>query len=76
MSYCIRQQKIPTIPVFDNYRSPEFDWELGQIERIRLISESQKLQRFGKLALLFNHAGIEWKNKRRMDIIFSGLEIE
>jgi len=61
--------------VFDDFCLPELDWELGLIKNIQLLSDSPELSQIGSLSLLFNHVCIEWKNKRRMDIIFSGLEI-
>lgn len=60
---------------FDNFNLPRAKWEAGELSHIKLENDPRYLARFGPLAILFNHVEIEWKNKRVMDVVFSGLEL-
>jgi hypothetical protein len=52
----------------------EINWGLNEISRAALLSDDS-LNRYGSLPIPFQHMVFYWEGERRLDIIFSELEI-
>jgi hypothetical protein len=51
------------------------DWGISEVASIRLEEDSLFLSKYRHLAIPFHHLTCWWENDRRIDIVFSELEI-
>jgi hypothetical protein len=56
--------------------NPEaMNWGMNEISWIRIRDDEKFLKPYKELPITFHHAAISWENGRRIDIVFSELEI-
>ena len=51
------------------------NWGSGEVSLIRLENSESLLEKYGSRPVPFYHAAILWESERRMDVVFSELEI-
>ena len=57
-------------------RPSELNWGLSEVSTVRLVDDEQVLARYQALALPVHHLQCNWDGERRIDIVFSTLEVE
>lgn len=58
-------------------QSEQINWGLNEVAAIRIVEDSELLDRYSKLPKDFHHMAVLWErgSSRRIDVIFSELEI-
>jgi hypothetical protein len=53
----------------------ELNWGLSEVSSVRVLDENQFLSKYQSLAIPLHHLRCNWEGRRRLDVVFSTLEV-
>ncbi|MDP1857259.1 MAG: hypothetical protein Q8K82_01230 [Gemmatimonadaceae bacterium] len=61
--------------VYMTLHPEELNWGLSEVSSVRLLDEEHRLSKYQALPVPFHHLSFNWEDERRIDVIFSTVEV-